>query len=72
MYSIYDVFISYRRREDEKNDQGTRIADAIARYLAGKGLKVFLDRQKMENGPFPDQLAWQVDHAPNYLFIATP
>ena len=71
MYSIYDVFISYRRRENDGRPQGTEIAEALYAYLTGKGLKVFLDRERMENGPFPEQLRWQVAHAPNYIFIAT-
>ena len=71
VYSIYDVFISYRRRENDGRPQGTKIAEALYAYLTGKGLKVFLDRERMENGPFPEQLRWQVAHAPNYIFIAT-
>lgn len=70
-YKVYDVFISYRRRESDGREQGTIIAQAIYQYLTSKGLKVFLDKECMETGLFPEQLQWQVSHAPNYLFIAT-
>lgn len=68
---IYDVFISYRRHEADGREQGSNIAKAIYDYLTSKDLRVFLDKERMENGPFPEQLEWQVTHAPNYIFIAT-
>ena len=78
-YRLHDVFLSYRRYEDEattdnqesRDNQGTRIAEAIYRYLESKGLDVFWDQPKMETGSFVDQLQWQLEHCPNYIFIGT-
>ena len=76
-YSLHDVFISYRRYEDEdkdkekRNNQGTRLAQAIYNYLTGKGLRVFWDDPEMEPGDFAEQLHWQIEHSPNYIFIGT-
>ncbi len=70
-YDIHDVFISYRRREADGTEPGTKIAESIYNYLTKRGLQVFWDKERMDNGPFPAQLEWQVSHAPNYIFIAT-
>ena len=72
MYKIYDVFISYRRMEEDGAPLGLNIAQAIYSYLTGKGLRVFFDKEKMETGRFDKQLEWQVTRAPNYIFVATP
>ena len=48
-YKVYDVFISYRRRKSDGREQGTIIAQAIYQYLTSKGLKVFLDKECMED-----------------------
>ena len=70
---LHDVFISYRRFEDEAqtNPQGLVLARAIYSYLSAKGLKVFWDKQEMRTGQFEEQLNWQLEHSPNYIFIAT-
>ena len=72
-YELHDVFISYRRYEDKErtNPQGLMLAQAIYDYLTGKGLKVFWDRPEMEPGDYREQLDWQLEHSPNYIFIAT-
>ncbi len=72
-YDLHDVFLSYRRYEDKDrtDDQGTKIADAIYKYLHEKRIAVFLDRPEMETGSFDDQLQWQLEHCPNYIYIAT-
>ena len=72
-YTLHDVFISYRRFEDEEktNDLGTRIARAVYNHLIGKGLRVFWDDPEMEPGDFEEQLHWQIEHSPNYIFIGT-
>lgn len=70
---LHDVFISYRRYEDEekKNPKGLQIAQSIYDYLTSKGLKVFWDKPEMRSGSFVEQLEWQLEHSPNYIFIAT-
>ena len=72
-FRLHDVFISYRRYEDEEknNPQGLILAQAVYNYLTGKGLKVFWDKPEMEPGDFEAQLDWQLEHCPNYIFIAT-
>ncbi len=72
-YKLHDVFLSYRRFEDDArtDDQGARIAETIYHYLKAKGLEVFWDRPEMETGSFVDQLQWQLEHSPNFIFIAT-
>ena len=72
-FKLHDVFISYRRYEDEEknNPQGLILAQAVYNYLTGKGLKVFWDKPEMEPGDFEAQLDWQLEHCPNYIFIAT-
>ncbi len=72
MYKIYDAFISYRRQEEDDTPLGSDLAHSIYAYLTAKGLRVFLDVENMEAGRFDEQLEWQVTHAPNYIFIATP
>lgn len=71
MYQLHDVFLSYRRREADGTEQGTKIAEAVYHYLRAKDLRVFWDRPETETGPFDEQLRWQLEHAPNYIFIAT-
>ena len=70
-YAIHDVFISYRRKEKNGAEQGTEIALKIYEYLHSRNIHVFLDKERMENGRFTEQLEWQVNHSPNYIFIAT-
>ncbi len=72
-YDLHDVFISYRRFEDVErtDDQGTRIANAVFNYLCKKKLAVFLDRHEMETGSWEDQLRWQLEHTPCFIFIGT-
>ena len=36
-----------------------------------KGLRVFWDAPEMEPGDFEEQLHWQIEHSPNYIFIGT-
>lgn len=72
-YKLHDVFLSYRRFEDEARTDahGTEIAEVIYTYLKSKGLEVFWDRPEMETGSFAEQLQWQLEHSPNYIFIGT-
>ena len=64
---VYDVFISYRRKDGEE------IAKSLYKYLSGKGLRVFFDLEKMESGSyFPSQLEYGIKCAPHYILIATP
>lgn len=64
---VYDVFISYRRSD------GTELAVQIYEYLTAKGLRVFLDREKMEDGHYFDtQIVKHLEQCPNYILIATP
>ena len=72
-FALHDVFISYRRYEDSerKNPKGLLLAQAVYEYLTGKGLKVFWDKPEMQTGDFEAQLDWQLEHCPNYIFIAT-
>ena len=64
--SIFDVFISYRRSD------GLKIAEELYEYLTSKGLRVFLDKQKMVDGHyFTSQIVTNLRIAPNYILIAT-
>ncbi len=63
---MFDVFISYRRSD------GEHIAKELYEYLSRKGLRVFFDKEKLENGDlFPPQLERNLQNAPNYVLIAT-
>ncbi len=63
---IYDVFISYRRRD------GLTIAEALYKYLTSKGLRVFFDKHEMIDGHyFTTQIETNLKIAPNYILIAT-
>ena len=41
---VYDVFLSYRRSD------GLKIAEMLYRFLTGKGLRVFFDKEEMDTG----------------------
>lgn len=63
---LFDVFISYRR------GVGTQIAEALYTYLTERGLRVFRDQEKLENGDmFPPQLERNLRIAPNFVLIGT-
>lgn len=63
---IYDVFISYRRRD------GLTIAEALYKYLTSKGLRVFFDKHEMIDGHyFTTQIETNLKIAPNYILVAT-
>ena len=67
MKEQFDVFISYRRSD------GSRIAERLFEFLTAKGLKVFLDREKMIKGQYFDaQIREHVIASPNYIFVGTP
>lgn len=61
-----DVFISYRRVG------GSGWANFLYSELTRRGIDVFLDREKMENGEFPAQLSKNIKDAPNFLVLLTP
>lgn len=64
---IYDVFLSYRRSD------GFNLAYEIYKYLTVKGLRVFLDKEKMEDGHyFTTQIVKYLQQSPNYILVATP
>lgn len=63
---VYDVFLSYRRSD------GLKIAEMLYRFLTGKGLRVFFDKEEMDTGYFDEQIHGQVIGAPNYIFLGTP
>lgn len=64
---IYDVFISYRRRD------GMVLAYSVYQELLAKGLRPFLDKEKMEDGRyFNQQIVKNLKQSPNYILIATP
>ena len=67
MNQNYDVFISYRRSD------GTNLAQKLYDYLTAKGLRVFLDKEKMIGGKyFDEQIRRRVIDTPNYIFVGTP
>ena len=67
MKEQFDVFISYRRSD------GSRIAERLFEFLTAKGLKVFLDREKMIKGQyFDEQIREHAIASPNYIFVGTP
>ena len=67
MNQHFDVFISYRRSD------GTNLAQKLYDYLTAKGLRVFLDKEKMIGGKyFDEQIRRRVIDTPNYIFVGTP
>lgn len=58
----YDVFISYRRRD-------LVLAQAIKQLLAAKRYRVFLDKEGIGNGPFPDTLEGAIRSSRNMVVI---
>lgn len=64
---IYDVFLSYRRSD------GFNLAYEIYKYLTASGLRVFFDKEKMEDGHyFTTQIVKYLQQSPNYILVATP
>lgn len=66
MAEVFDVFISYRRED------GSEIAENLYTYLVKKGLRVFWDKEKLENGNYFDtQLKERIIATPHYVLIGT-
>lgn len=63
---IYDVFLSYRRSD------GEAIAKSLYTYFSQRGLRVFFDQEKMEDGHyFTTQIKEKLRLTPHYVFVAT-
>ena len=61
---MYDVFISYSRRD-------TRIANKVCNALAASGLTYFIDRQGISAGAsFTEVLSKAIDESSVFLFLA--
>ena len=70
---LYDVFISYRRKEIDGDPLGTRFAIELSEFLRACGLRVFLDTEKMDHGKdFVEQIKSAIINTPHYMLIATP
>lgn len=62
---LYDVFICYRR------DKGLEIARILQMGLERKGLRVFLDLEKLRDGKFNEKLYESIESSQNLIFILT-
>ena len=63
---MFDVFISYRRSD------GMELALEIYNFLTAKGLRVFLDKEKMVDSQyFNEQIVDKLTEAPHYILLAT-
>ena len=66
MNKVFDVFISYRRSD------GSDLAQQLFFYLSRKGIRAFLDKEKLMNGTYFDtQLREKLISAPHYVLIGT-
>jgi len=63
MGTIFDVFICYRRRG------GAEFAHSVKDELEKCGLRVFLDKDNLGSGPFPDQLYRIIEATPGFVVL---
>ena len=61
----YHIFLSYRRED------GKDIARTLKETLAGKGYRVFLDMDELQDGVFDERILAAIDAAPIYMLIMT-
>lgn len=61
----YHIFLSYRRED------GKDLARTIKETLTGKGYRVFLDMDELQDGIFDERILAAIDAAPIYMLIMT-
>ena len=61
----YHIFLSYRRED------GKDLARTIKETLVGKGYRVFLDMDELQDGVFDERILEAIDAAPIYMLIMT-
>jgi TPR repeat protein len=61
----YHIFLSYRRED------GKDLARTIKETLTGKGYRVFLDMDELQDGVFDERILAAIDAAPIYMLLMT-
>lgn len=61
----YHIFLSYRRED------GKDLARTLKETLTGKGYRVFLDMDELQDGVFDERILAAIDAAPIYMLIMT-
>ena len=61
----YHIFLSYRRED------GKDLARILKETLTGKGYRVFLDMDELQDGVFDERILAAIDAAPIYMLIMT-
>lgn len=63
---LYDVFISYRRRD------GAELAQVVYQSLTARGYRVFMDVRSLPSGRFDTSLLKTIEEAPDFVPVLTP
>lgn len=63
---LYDVFISYRRRD------GAELAQIVYQALTARGYRVFMDVRSLPSGRFDASLLKTIEEAPDFVPVLTP
>lgn len=61
----YHIFLSYRRED------GKDLARTLKETLVGKGYRVFLDMDELQDGVFDERILAAIEEAPIYMLIMT-
>ena len=61
----YHIFLSYRRED------GKDLARTLKETLTGKGYRVFLDMDELQDGVFDERILAAIDAAPIYMLLMT-
>ncbi len=61
----YHIFLSYRRED------GKDLARTLKETLVGKGYRVFLDMDELQDGVFDERILAAIDAAPIYMLLMT-
>lgn len=67
----YDVFISYRRQDEEGKKSGTFIARSIYQALQIKQYKVFFDYSECTDGEFEERIIPAIRNSRHFILILT-
>lgn len=63
---LYDVFISYRRRD------GAELAQVVYQALTARGYRVFMDVRGLPSGRFDNSLLKTIGETPDFVPVLTP
>ena len=63
---MYDVFISYRRKN------GFAVAKMFSGLLKSKGINTFVDLDELRSGTFDDKILTAIEGTPSFVLILTP